>query len=144
MLTIDRKKLVAELLVSSKCAAEEEARAINEEKDVTLEFIYLHLRRYVLAKYMLPPDYAEDDIKALARESLQRTLKVDKNALHKLDLATPCNSATSESAKKVLLLYAVQKDLHLPESPAKLAAVETVTALAEYVYEMRSDRVSGV
>jgi len=132
-----RRKLVAELLAVSKYGPQAEADAINNTSEPSFEFVEPRLRRYVLKKYMLPPGCEEDDILALARMSLEITLKLDENALRELDQATPCNHAKSETTKKVLLLYAVQRDLHLPENPAVLAAVKTVTELAHYVCAAR-------
>ena len=136
METKERKDLVAELLRRAR-GPEAEAEALNAVPDAPYEYVLEHLRRYVLAKYMLPPDCEEDEILALARRSLEITLKLDENALRELDQATPCNHATSEITKKVLLLYAVQRDLRLPENPPALAAVKTVTELARYVVDTR-------
>ena len=132
----ERKSLVAELLQRAR-GPEAEAVALNAVPDAPFEYVLEHLRRYVLLKYMLPPECAEDDIRALARLSLEITLKLNANALRELDQATPCNSATSETTKKVLLLYAVQRDLCLPENPAALSKVKTVTELARYVCAAR-------
>ena len=134
-----RRKLVAELLSASKYGPQAEADAINNAPGASFDYIEPRIRRYVLKKYMLPPDCEEDNILALARMSLEITLKLDENALRELDQATPCNHAKSETTKKVLLLYAVQKDLHLPENPPALAAVKTVTELALYVCAAKSD-----
>ena len=136
METKERKDLVAELLRRAR-GPEAEAEALNADPAAPVEYVYVHLRRYVLAKYMLPPDCEEDEILALARRSLEITLKLNENALRELDQATPCNHATSEITKKVLLLYAVQRDLRLPENPPALAAVQTVTELARYVVDTR-------
>ncbi|MBR3396571.1 MAG: hypothetical protein IKG70_01815 [Lachnospiraceae bacterium] len=133
----ERRKLVARLLAASKKEPLAEAEVINSEPDASFIFVEEHLRQYVLAKYMLPPDCKKDNILALARLSLEITLQLDENALRELDQATPCNHAKSETTKKVLLLYAVQRDLHLPENPAQLSKVKTVTELAQYVCEAR-------
>ncbi len=134
----ERRELVARLLAASKEEPLAEAEAINAAgTDAPFEYVEAHLRRYVLAKYMLPQDCEEDNILALARLSLEITLKLDGNALRELDQATPCNQAKSEITKKVLLLYAVQRDLHLPEDPPALSAVQTVTELARYVCARR-------
>ena len=137
MKTDERRKLVAELLAGAAKGPAAEAEALNADPAAPMDYVYVHLRRYVLAKYMLPPDCEEDEILALARRSLEITLKLDENALRELDQATPCNHATSEITKKVLLLYAVQRDLRLPENPPALAAVQTVTELARYVVDTR-------
>lgn len=131
----DRKKIVARLLSKAKEETEIEADLIRNEKDPSPDFIYEHVRKYVLSKFLLAPDCEETRIRELARLSLARTMKIDPNIMHSLDVATPCDHATSESAKKVLLLFAVQKDFGLAPNPEKLAKVEDLHALAEYVYQ---------
>ncbi|HIZ08468.1 MAG TPA: hypothetical protein IAA08_11120 [Candidatus Eubacterium avistercoris] len=131
----ERKKLVARLLFASQQTAMEEAEQIKKQPQPTRDFLYKHLRNYVLAKYLLPKDCQEDHIKELAVLSLARTMKLDKDVIRNLDQATPCDHATSESTKKVLLLYAVQTDLGLKPAAEKLAKVETLTELTEYVYD---------
>lgn len=130
----DRKELVAKLLSASKQKSAQEADRIKNEPNPSYNFIYEHLRNYVLSKYMLPSDCEADDIKELAVLSLARTMKLDRDAIRNLDQATPCDHATSESTKKALLLYAVQKDLKLKPDAEKIAKVSTVAELAEYVH----------
>lgn len=130
----DRKQLVEKLLSASHQIASKEAEQIRQEAHPSLEFIYGHLKSYVLSKFMLPPDCEADDIKELAALSLARTMKLDQDAIRNLDQATPCDHATSESTKKALLLYAVQKDLTLKPDAEKIAKVSTVTELAKYVH----------
>lgn len=130
---IDRKKLVADLLASSRQTAGAEAEIIRAEKDPTPDFVFLHLRRYILNKFLLSDSCEEEDLKSLALLSLARTLKLDKTLVRELDQATPCDHATSESTKKVLLLYAVQKDLGIEPDPAELAGVKTVPELSRLV-----------
>lgn len=131
----ERKKLVIKLLSAAKKATLEEAEQIKKEKNPTLEFIYKHVRNYVLSKFLLPPDCEAEDLKELAALSLAKTMKLDKDVIRNLDQATPCDHATSESTKKVLLLYAVQKDLELSPSPEKLAKVTNLKELSAYVFE---------
>lgn len=131
----DRKKLVARILSKAKEETGKEVEIIKNESNPSLEFIYEHIRKYVLSKYLLSPDVEEKSIRELAKLSLARTMKIDPKIIHNLDQATPCDHATSESAKKVLLLYAVQKDLELPPNPEKISKVEDLDALAQYVYE---------
>ena len=100
-----------------------------------MDFIYEHIRKYVLSKFLLGPDCEETGIRELAKLSLARTMKIDPKVIHSLDQATPCDHATSESAKKVLLLFAVQKDLGLKPNPEKIAKVEDLYALAKYIFE---------
>lgn len=132
-----RKKIVAKLLSAAKEATQKEAEIIKNEKQPTYEFVFEHVRAYVLSKFLLPPDCGEENIKGLATLSLAKTMKLDKNVIHDLDTATPCDHATSESTKKVLLLYAVQKDMELNPDPEGISRVQTVTELAQYVLEAR-------
>ena len=133
----DRKQIVARLLAKAHEATDREADLIKAEKEPTREFLYEHLRNYVLSKYLLEPDCPETNIRKLASLSLARTVKIDPKIIHALDQATPCDHATSESAKKVLLLYAVQKDLNLAPNPEKIAQVESLDELTDYVYRSK-------
>jgi len=128
-----RKALVQKILMKGKKAAADQIEIIKANPDPDYDFLFEHLRLYVLAKYMLDPDVEGTNIKELATLSLAVMMKLDRDAVHSLDQATPCDHATSESAKKVLLLFAVQKDLELKPNPEKLAKVETLEALADYV-----------
>lgn len=133
----ERKQLVAHLLAKAKDAALEEANTVKAEKNPTPEFVLAHLRKYIASKFLLDPDETEDDIRTLASLSLQKTMHLDRKMLRELDQATPCDHATSESAKKVLLLYSVQKDFEIHPNPETYAAIESVTLLANLVYEER-------
>lgn len=135
MNTQDRKKIVASLLASSRQKVAIEAMAIKKEEHLTRDFVYLHLKRYILTKFMLAEDTAEDRLIGLALLSLERTMKLDKNLIRELDQATPCDHATSESTKKVLLLYAIQKDLEIHPKPSDLTEAVTVEELAGVVYD---------
>jgi hypothetical protein len=130
-----RKQLVVKILSKAKEETSKEVELIKNAPDITMDFLQIHIRNYVLSKYLLSSDCEETNIKELAKVSLARTMKIDPKMIRQLDQATPCDHATSESAKKVLLLYAVQTDFHLPENPEKLSNVETLEELAEYVYE---------
>lgn len=131
----DRKKIVARLLSRAKEETQKEVDMLRKEENPTLDFIYEHIRNYVLSKFLLPPDCEETGIPELARLSLARTMKIDPDVIHSLDFATPCDHATSESAKKVLLLFAVQRDLGLKPNPEKIAKVGNLHELAQYIYE---------
>ncbi len=131
----ERKNIVANLLSSANQEAAKEAQLIKAEPNAGREFLYEHLRNFVLSKYLLPPDCEETDLKELATLSLARTMKLDKEMIRSLDQATPCDHATSESTKKVLLLYAVQTDLCLPPNPEKIGRLSNLSELTDYVYQ---------
>ncbi|MCI1654755.1 MAG: hypothetical protein LKI32_06490 [Lachnospiraceae bacterium] len=136
-----RRELVIRILNKAKEQTAKEAEAILSADHPTKEYVGAHLRAYVLSKYLLAPDIEEDNIRTLAALSLARTMKLDTKMIRELDQATPCDHATSESTKKVLLLYAVQKDLRLNPDPEKLTAVATVSELTDYVYGKLSERM---
>lgn len=134
-----RKELVAKILSKGKKLAAEEVEIIKANPEPNFDFMYEHIRKYVLAKFMLDTDVEETNIRDLATLSLARMMKVDKDVMHSLDFATPCDHATSESAKKVLLLYALQKELSLAPDPEKLTAVRDLTDLTNYVLEAEQE-----
>ncbi|MCD8099884.1 MAG: hypothetical protein LUE06_04795 [Oscillospiraceae bacterium] len=140
----ERKRLVASLLEGAAGEAQREAEALLQAPDLTPQLVARHLRAYILAKYLLPADCREESITELASLSLQRTMKLDAGIVHELDKAAPCNHATSESTKKVLLLYAIQKDLSIHPAPQELTEAATVSELAQVVYEaMLRERENG-
>lgn len=134
MTIADRKQIVVNLLLKAQQVAQKEAEAIKSEKNPSLKFVYEHLRKYILSKFLLSPDCGEDNLKELASLSLARSLKLDKNLVRELDKAAPCNNATSESTKKVLLLYSIQRDLNIKPNPAEFVAISTITGLAELIH----------
>ncbi|MCC8123780.1 MAG: hypothetical protein LIO58_09605 [Oscillospiraceae bacterium] len=139
METTQRKKLVASLLSASKRVAKKEAEIIRAEEDLSPDFIYTHLKTYIFSKFMLSDACAEENLMELASLSLQRTMKLDRKMIRELDQAAPCDHATSESTKKVLLLYAIQQDLGIRPNPVDLTTAETVRTLASVVYNALID-----
>lgn len=133
----ERKKLVETLLAKAKNTALEEAEIVKKEPNLTYAFVYAHLRKYILSKYLLGEDVEEDNIRELAKLSLEKTMNLDRRMLHQLDQATPCDHATSESTKKVLLLYSIQKDFEIHPDAERYTAVESVVELAKLVYNER-------
>ena len=130
-----RKDLVTRLLEKGRRKTEEEIQIILNASKPDMEFLYTHIRQYILAKFMLEPDCEEDDLMELSALSLARTMKIDRSLLKSLDTATPCDHATSESAKKVLLLFALQRDLGVKPDPAAMADAKTVRELTELIYK---------
>ena len=134
----ERKKIVASILEKAKSSASSEAEIVRNKVNPSPEFVKEHLKKFIAYKFMLDPekDMEEDDIRKLAILSLEKTMKLDKTMIKQLDQATPCDHATSESAKKVLLLFAVQKEFGIKPDPADLAATESVEALSKLVWKL--------
>lgn len=133
-----RKKLVSDLLEKAKGVALQEAQLVKKEKNPSLDFIFVHLRKYVLSKFLLNEDVKLENIRELAKLSLQKTMHLDSKMLRELDQATPCDHATSESTKKVLLLYSIQKDFDICPDPEIYASVEDLRKLAELIWRERN------
>lgn len=128
-----RRAIVTRLLKAAKEGADEEAQTILNGNNSDYAFVYQHIRNYILKKYVLSPEEPEENLKALAVISLSKMMKIDSSVLREIDLATPCDKATSESTKTALLLYSIQRDLNLPSNPREYAAVETIPELARYI-----------
>ncbi len=116
--------------------AENEAEIIRNESDPSLEFVYEHLRKYILAKFLLSDNCMEDQLQELAEQSLARSIKLDPKMIKKFDKAVPCDNVSSASAKKVMLLYAIQKDLHIHPDAELLISQKNVRGLSVLVHSV--------
>ena len=120
--------------MQSKEAAAREAAAILAEKNPSEAFLTERLMEYLRRKFMLEEgDCASDRIDELSRASIAKSLKISKELLKEVDLATSCEGATSATIKKVLFFMAVQRELGIRLAPDDIAAVETVRDLARLV-----------
>ena len=99
-----RKKIVAKLLSAAKEATQKEAEIIKKRKTANMS-LFSNMRAYVLSKFLLHRTARKRISKGWQHWSLAKTMKLDKNVIHDLDTATPCDHATSESTKKVLLFF---------------------------------------
>jgi hypothetical protein len=116
--------------------AENEAEIIRNESDPSLEFVYEHLRKYILAKFLLSEDCMEDQLQELGELSLARSIKLDPKMIKKFDKAVPCDNVSSASAKKVMLLYAIQKDLNIHPEAELLISQKDVRGLSVLVHSV--------
>ena len=131
-----RKNLVARLLENAGLKSECEAEAIKNEKNPTYEFTYEHLRKYILAKLLLTEDDEEDGFMDLIEKSLANSMKMDRRILKELDTARTCDNMSSASTKKVMLLFAIRKDLMINPDAAELTTRKTVAELAQLVHSL--------
>ncbi len=135
-----RKEIVIRLLTTAHERAAQEAEIIRSEPAPSFEFVFEHLRSYVLAKYLLPDNCSEEKIKTLAELSVARSQKLDPDVIKQYDKALPCDNVSSASAKRVMLLYSVQKDLGIRAKAADLIANTTLRELAEFVWSHLQNR----
>lgn len=101
----------------------------------TPEELHGLLRRFVLNKYLLPPDVTEESLNQLAAMSVERTMEL-YGAAGRPDHAATCEGTTSAMNKKVLLLMAIQKELDIRFDPAETAEMKTTRAISRVVFRM--------
>ena len=139
-LTLIRREIVSDILNNYKNKADEEAEIIKKlisADDSTIgELVYAHLKAFVLSKFMLDPETSEDNIIKLAELSIERSFKLDKSIVAELDKAMPCSSASSATAKRILLLYAIQKEIRHDIDPERLVTAATVRELSGLIIAM--------
>ncbi|MEA5002700.1 MAG: hypothetical protein VB081_04310 [Christensenella sp.] len=125
---------IKERLLQSKEAAARVAAAILANEKPDRKFLNKHLRQYLERKFMLEQDEcASDDIDELSKASIAKSLKISKELLKEVDLATSCEGATSATIKKVLFFMAVQRELGIRLAPDDIAQVKTLEDLTELV-----------
>ena len=72
----------------------------------------MHLKRYLQCKFMLEEqECVSDCIDELSKASIAKSLRLSKELLKEVDIATSCEGATSATIKKVLFFMAVQREL---------------------------------
>ena len=131
-----RKKLVVRILKNAGQRAAREAEIIRNEPAPAYEFVYEHLRKYILAKLLLSEDSEENGLMDLIEKSLANSMKLDRTILKELDTARTCDNMSSASTKKVMLLFAVRKDLKINPDAAALIARATLPELAKLVHSL--------
>lgn len=128
-------KQIKERLLQSKKAAAEEAAAILAEKELSERSLEKHLKRYLQCKFMLEEqECVSDCIDELSKASIVKSLKLSKELLKEVDIATSCEGATSATIKKVLFFMAVQRELGIRLPADGIAGVETIGDLAKLVF----------
>ncbi|BDF57706.1 hypothetical protein CE91St36_05230 [Christensenellaceae bacterium] len=128
-------KQIKERLLQSKKAAAEEAAAILAEKELSERALEMHLKRYLQCKFMLEEqECVSDCIDELSKASIAKSLRLSKELLKEVDIATSCEGATSATIKKVLFFMAVQRELGIRLPADGIAGVETIGDLAKLVF----------
>ncbi|MEA4853438.1 MAG: hypothetical protein VB082_04065 [Christensenella sp.] len=124
-----------EKLLQSKKAAAHEADVILAKKEPSIVFLNQHIKRYLFCRFMLEEgECTSDNIDELCRVSIAKSLKIGKELLKEVDIATSCEGATSATIKKVLFFMALQRELGMRLSPDEIAHVETIKDLAELIF----------
>ena len=112
-------------------------RTAEEAGELTPELLYEELFGYIRSKYLLDPeDCRSERMNDLAQDSLAKTLRVAPELVADLDNIKTCGSASSTTAKIVLLYTAIQRDLEIRIPAEKTAYVDTVRDLSDLVWNV--------
>lgn len=144
MSLIDRAQELSERFRAADSLAQAEAEAIFAQKNPTPETVYPHLREYVRLKYMLTSeDMNLENIELLGKRSLERASAAGLTGSGS-DVSPHCGSASSATHKKILLMLALQKNLHIRIEPRVSADCTTLTLLARAVCDgLEAERESA-
>ena len=136
----ERDRVRGELLRFISAAAEE-AKQIRECTRPDVGFLRIHLRKYILAKFMLPESSVEtESIRELIEISLARMMQAAPELVEELDTARSCAGATSAMVKKALLFQAMEREFGIELPAREAAAAADISALAGLVWRCRSER----
>jgi len=99
--------------------------------------VNLLVREYVKIRFSLEDEDLDlNYFNALGQMSIARTTGMDPADVLVADLSVRCDGASSSMTKKILLLIAMNRELHLGISPEESVEITTLDALI--------DRVCGV
>ena len=101
------------------------------------------VRRYTLAKFFLTEEEAQstgtEDILKLANESVEKLLRQNDKSVKLAEGSTTCTNQSSTDIKKVLLSLTLQRALGIRFTPEESAECETITQLADALFDARGD-----
>ena len=137
----ERDRVRGELLRFISAAAEE-AKQIRECAQPDEAFLRTHLRKYILAKFMLTEGSVKtESIRDLIEISLARMMQAAPELVEELDTARSCAGATSAMVKKALLFQAMEREFGIELPAREAAAAADISALAVLVRRSKAERV---
>lgn len=101
------------------------------------------VRNYTLAKFFLTEDEVQalgtEDILKLADESVEKLLSQNDKSVKLAEGSTTCTNQSSTDIKKVLLSLTLQRALNVRFTPEQSADLETITQLADALFDAKDD-----
>ena len=138
---LERDRVRRELLRFISAAAEE-AKQIRECAQPDEAFLRTHIRKYILAKFMLPAGSVEtESIRELVEISLARMMQAAPELVEELDTARSCAGATSAMVKKALLFQAMERDFQLELPAREAASAVDIPALARLIWQCKAEEI---
>lgn len=96
------------------------------------------VRRFTLAKFFLTEDECpNDNIFCLAEISIEKLLSQNDKSITLAQGSSTCTNQSSTDIKKVLLSLTLQRALDVQFTPAESAELETITQLANALYDAK-------
>lgn len=114
--------------------AEAEAAAILDQLAAASTYgeVDRLMRAYVKTRFFLEDeDLALETFNALGQMSIARTTGIDPIEVLTADLSVRCDGSSSSLTKKILLIIALNRALHLDISPEEAVSITTLSALIE-------------
>jgi acyl carrier protein len=131
-------------LLESKRMAVAQVAAIKDALQaglLTRQELRQRLYSYVLAKYMLDEsEAAGTEVASLAKQSLAKIVKIDRELIGHADKSATCDGASSVDMKQALLIVAIQKEFEIKLDGIKAAFADTTDDLADLVWEQLNRR----
>lgn len=125
---------IKERLLAARTKAWAELETLRAQKTLSADFMRTHLRRHILAKYMLDETTCPtDNINEIMLISLERAMHIDRTLIKETEKGGACDRATPVVTKRVLLFLALQKDLQTQLPPDALAQAETTADVADII-----------
>ncbi len=126
-------------------AAKDAEAALELLKSGTLdrEGFRAQIRRFTLSKFFLTEDEVRaagsEDILKLANESVEKLLRQNDKSVKLAEGSTTCTDQSSTDIKKVLLSLTLQRALNVRFTPELSASLETITQLADALFDGMRD-----
>ena len=137
---MSRADIVKRQLEAVSAGAEREIQALKEKlPGVTKQALAEHLRRFILAKFLLDADCEETDIRKLSQLSIEKLLSISERELNTSDLGLGCGGTSSVDNKIILLFMALGRELDISINPLKMPALKTVSQLTEEVFGLLTE-----
>lgn len=96
------------------------------------------LREFLCCKYFLEPEeLTTEDLLALGEYSTAKMAGYANQGINFVEKSAGCTTASSGTIKKILLAMAIGKILKLRLDPDTVAAVDTISDLAELIIKVR-------
>lgn len=119
------------------------ALGLLQSGELDREGFRAQVRRFTLSKFFLTEEEVRqagtEDILKLANESVEKLLRQNDKSVKLAEGSTTCTDQSSTDIKKVLLSLTLQRALNVRFTPELSASLETITQLADALFDAQGD-----